>query len=244
MKAAVVCLAMVVAGPTAAQNSGWSFTLSPYAWVPGIASSVETAWGRLDVDKSGGDVLSKLDLAFMGAFEARRGRWGLIADLFYADLSQRRDTPLGVLFSQARIAAEAKALSVYAAYRMHEDNQLAVDLLAGLRVNSLDLDVSLSPGRLSGQRFGVGETWVDPLFGGRARLALADRWFATAFADIGGFDRGADLTWQVFASLGYQFNERWSAQGGWRHVAFEKTLDGRTVELDFSGPLFGVTARF
>ena len=46
--------------------------LSPYLWVSGIASSVETASGRLDVDKSGGDILSTLDLAFMGTFEARR----------------------------------------------------------------------------------------------------------------------------------------------------------------------------
>ena len=93
MKAAVACLAVMVAGPAAAQNSDWSFALSPYAWTPGITSSVETAWGRVEVDKSIGDVLSDLDLAFMGAFEARNGPWSLIADLFYADLSQSRDHP-------------------------------------------------------------------------------------------------------------------------------------------------------
>ena len=103
MKAAVACLGVVLATPALAQDSGWSFALSPYAWTPGITSSVETAWGKIEVDKSIGDVLSDLDLAFMGAFEARNGRWGLIADLFYADLSESHATPLGALFSRVRI---------------------------------------------------------------------------------------------------------------------------------------------
>ena len=230
--------------PVAAQDSGWSFALSPYAWPLGLTSSVETAWGTVEVDKSIGDVLSNLDLAFKGAFEARNGRWSLIADLFYADLSASRATPLGVLFSGVRIETEARALSGYAAYRVHENDQVAVDLMAGFRVNSIDLDLSLTPGRLAGRRFGMSETWVDPLIGGRARFDITDRWFATLFADVGGFRAGSDLTWQIFGSFGYQFNERWSVQGGWRYVAIEKTIDGRDVEIDLNGPLLGFTVRF
>ena len=37
--------------------------------------------------------------------------------------------------------------------------------MAGFRVNSIDLDVSLAPGLLTSQRFGMSETWVDPLNG-------------------------------------------------------------------------------
>lgn len=244
MKAACTCLCLMLAGPAAAQTSGWSFALSPYAWVPGITVAVDTAWGTVEVDKSSSDVLSKLDVAFMGAFEARNGRWGLIADLFYADLSQSRATPLGLLFSRARIETEATALSAYAAYRIHEDDRLSIDLMAGLRVNAVDTELSLSPGLLPGQRFGVSETWVDPLIGGRVRFAITDHWFATALADVGGLDVGSDLTWQVFASLGYQFDDRWSVQGGWRHIAIDKEIDGRDVENDFSGPLLGFTVRF
>ena len=244
MRVWMACMAVVFAGQASAQGAGWSFALSPYVWAPGIATSIETARGRVEVDKSSSDVLSKLDFAFMGALEARNGRWGLIADLFYADLSQNRATPLGLLFSQARFEIEAKALSTYAAYRIHEDQRISIDLMAGLRVNSLDIDLSLSPGMLPSQRLGTGETWVDPLIGGRLRLAITDRWFATAFADFGGLDLGSDLTWQVFGSLGYQFDERWSVQGGWRYVVIDKEIDGRDVETAFSGPLLGVTWRF
>ena len=113
----------------------------------------------------------------------------------------------------------------------------ASDLMAGLRVNSLDIDLSLSPGLLPSQRLGTGETWVDPLIGGRLRFAITDHWFATAFADVGGLDVGSDLTWQVFGSLGYQFNERWSVQGGWRYVVIDKEIDGRDVETDIQRSL-------
>ena len=244
MKATVACLAVALATPALAQDSGWSFALSPYVWVPGITTSVETARGTVEVDTSRSDVLSKLDFAFMGAFEARQGRWGLIADLFYANLSQSRSTPLGVLFSRAKIETEAKALSGYAGYRVFEGGQVAVDLMAGFRVNSIDLDVSLAPGLLTSQRFGMSETWVDPLIGGRVRFDITDRWFTTALADVGGFRGGSDSTWQIFGSLGYQFNERWSVQGGWRYVVIEKAIDGRNVETDFNGPLLGLTVRF
>jgi len=90
MKAACTSLCFLLAAPATAQTSGWSFAVSPYAWVPGITAAVDTAWGTVGVDKSSSDLLSRLDIAFMGAFEARNGRWGLIADLFYANLSPFR----------------------------------------------------------------------------------------------------------------------------------------------------------
>ena len=238
------CLAVALATPALAQDSGWSFALSPYAWTPGLTSSVETAWGTVEVEKSISDVLSDLDLAFMGAFEARNGRWSLIADLFYANLSQGRPTPLGILFSRAEIDTEAKLLSGYAGYRVLEGGPVAVDLMAGFRVNSVNLDLSLAPGLIGGQSFGMSETWVDPLIGGRARFTITDRWFATVLADVGGFRTGSDLTWQIFGSLGYQIDERWSVQGGWRYVAIKKEIEGSIVATDFSGPLLGFTARF
>lgn len=42
--------------------------------------------------------------------------------------------------------------------------------MAGFRVNSVDLDLSLAPGLLAGQRIGVSGTWIDPLIGGPRTL--------------------------------------------------------------------------
>ena len=244
MRAAAGLLIAAVGGPALAQENGWSFALSPYLWTPGISSSVATNVGTLDADASIDDVISALDFAVMGALEARNGRWGLIGDLVYSDLTENNDTPFGVLFSQARVDTDLTMATVYAGYRVHEDDRVAVDVLAGARAIWLDVDVGLRPGALPGRNFGLSDDWVDPLVGLRGRVDLTDRWFATALADVGGFDAGSDLTWQVLATLGYQFNARWSVQGGWRKLSIEKEMEGRDVELDFGGPALGFTVRF
>ena len=237
-------LTAMLAAPAAAQDSGWDFAISPYLWASGIESTVDTQWGPIGVDLSASDIFSNLDFAFMGVFEARKDRWGLIADVFYVDLSASRDNPLGGAFSRARIGTKAKALSAYAAYRASDSEQFAVDLLAGFRVSELDIGVTLSPGALPGQRLAPNETWVDPVIGARVRYEIGGKWFATAFADIGTFGGDSDSTWQVFASIGYQLDERWSFQGGWRHFSAESEVDGVDVETEFDGPLLGLTFRF
>ena len=82
------------------------------------------------------------------------------------------------------------------------------------------------------------------MFGARARYDFTETLFGTVLGDYGGFGGGSDESWQLFASVGYQFNPRWSVQGGWRYLAVEKTIDGSDVEVDLNGPILGLTARF
>jgi len=234
----------VLTTATAATVAGWTFAVSPYLWAPGVSSAIDTRFGELSTDASIGDVVSSTNFALMGLFEARNGRWGLIADLVYSDLSERNDTPFGVLFSQARVDTRLTLASVYSAYRVYETPQVAVDVLGGARSVSMDIEVSLSPGALPGQSFGLSEDWVDPLIGGRVRVDFADQWFGTVFADVGGFDGDSDSSWQAVAILGYQFNDRWSLQGGWRQLSIDKEIEGRDTSIDLGGPLLGFTARF
>ena len=232
--------------PAAAQEAaeGWTFGVTPYVWVPGFSTSVGTSRGTVDVDTSSSDALSDLDMAFMGAFEARKGRWGLILDLLYTDLSSSEPTPLGRAWSKANVDTKTTAFSVYAAYRVLENEKGFVDVLAGGRFFSLDVDLKLTPGRARGRSYDLSADWGDPLIGARGRYDFNDKWYATASADMGGFDSGSDSSWQAIGTLGYQFNEKWSAHGGWRHLAIEKEIDGLDVEVDLSGPILGFTYRF
>jgi hypothetical protein len=237
--------ALALALPAAAAaEGGWTLAVSPYVWTPSLSTSVETRFGTLTAEDDIGDILSALDFGLMGVVEARRGRFGLIADFVYSDLTQRSDTPFGALFSRARVESTLTLATGYVAYRAHEDERVSVDVLGGLRASSLDLDVTLTEGEIPTQRLGFSESWFDPIVGGRARVALGDRWFATALADFGGFGGSDDRTWQALGIVGYQAGERWSIEGGWRHLSIEKRIRGRDVELDLDGPLLGVTVAF
>jgi hypothetical protein len=241
--AVVAGLLAAAAGPAAAQD-GWTFAVSPYVWLPALSTAVDTPFGRVDVDNSSSDVLNQLDFAFMGAAEARKDRWGLILDLIYSDLSSSAPTPLGVLFSEANVDTKLTAFTTYAAYRVYENERGFVDLLGGGRFYWLDVDLTLEPGLRDARSFNLSDDWADPVVGARGRVDFNEKWFGTALADYGGFAGASDTSWQVFASVGYQFNPAWSVQGGWRYMAVEKEVEGLDVEIGLNGPLVGFTYRF
>lgn len=242
---AALAAATLLAAPASAQDAPWTFALSPYVWLPGVSTSLDTAFGAIDVDTSAADAVSGLDMAFMGAVEARTGRWGLIFDALYADVTSSTSTPFGVLADRARAETRLGAYTIYAGYRVYETEQGSVDVLAGGRYFSLDVDLTLTQGiRPRSREISASDDWSDAVVGLRGRYDFNDRFFGTALVDGGGFAGGSDSSWQAFASMGYQFDPRWSVQGGWRYLTVEKEIGGRDVEVDLSGPLLGVTLRF
>lgn len=244
MKYAMLALAALAASPAAAQTSDWTFALSPYAWLPGVSTSLDTDFGRVESDLSSSDAVADLEFALMGAFEARNGRWGLILDLVYSDISVSEPTPFGRLFSKARVDTELTVFTAYAAYRVLETDRGSLDLLGGGRFFWVDIELELTPGDLERATSSIDGDWGDPVFGARGRLDFTNRWFATALVDAGGFGGGSDQSWQAFGSVGYQFDPRWSAQAGWRYLSVEKRISGNDVEVDLNGPLLGFTVRF
>jgi hypothetical protein len=240
----LVAGAAVLAGAPAMAADGWTFAVSPYAWLPGISTSLETSRGTINADMSTGDTIANLDFAFMGAAEARKDRWGLIVDFMYADLTAKEDTPLGALWSKAEVQTKLAATTVYAGYRVLENEKAAVDVLAGGRFYTLDVTARLDAGRLPAKSRSYSDDWADPVVGLRGRYNFNEKWYATALADAGGFSGNKDSSWQAFGSVGYQFNARWSVQGGWRYMDITKEIDGRDLSIDLSGPLVGLTYRF
>jgi hypothetical protein len=208
---------------------------------PGVSSAVETRSGTLDADQSIGDVLPATDFALMGAFEARRGRWGLIADLLGPSAATRRSASC----SRERVQTELTMLNGYAAYRVHEDERVGTRrdgrLPGGLARPRRDALAKRAPGpELWGRARDGSIRWsaVEPAL----RWAIAGlrrRWPISA-----GSARGSDRTWQVLGTVGYQFHERWSVQGGWRRFDIDTDVDGRDVDLELGGPVLGSTVRF
>lgn len=227
-----------------AQESEWTYSANIYAWVPGLDATVDTPLGQLDSRSSGGNVLDDLDMAFMGTFEARRDRWGILIDGLYAKLSTSKDTPFGLAYSEGDISTEMSAISAYALYRSYESPRLTADIGLGLRAFKVDLDVGLKPGRVaSGRSFGGDESWVLPLVAGRFTAPIGENWFTVAYFDYGQTSSD-ETTWQGVATIGYRFNERWAVQGGYRHMELEQEIGGLDADISLSGPILGLNIKF
>ena len=241
---AIASVIVLSAGPAAAQDAGWTFRGSLYGWIPGLSATVATPFGDLESESTGSDALSALDMAFMGTLEARHGKLGVIGDLLYADLSTDEDSPFGLRFDDATIETQVTALSGYAVYRVYETDRMMVDAGGGFRAFGVSLDIGLdSADSRPDYDASADETWIVPLVAARVILPFNESWFATAFADAG-LTSDETNTWQVFGSVGYHFNERWSTQVGWRYMELEQEVGGQDVSIDLSGPLIGVSARF
>ncbi len=243
-KTLAAVLALLIAGPAAAQETGWTFQGSLYAWVPSLSATVGTPFGDLESESSGSSALSDLDMAFMGTLEGRKGKWGFIGDLLYVDLSSDTDAPFGRRFEGSTLDISTTALSGYAVYRTYESDDAMLDAGVGVRAFNVGLDLDLASAD-SRPDYSASEsaTWAVPLVAARLILPLNESWFATAFAD-GGMTSSDTSTWQVFASVGYRFNPRWSTQVGWRYMDIQKDIGGLDTTIDLSGPLIGLSARF
>ena len=131
MKIFVIGMITVLSGQSAAaQDASWTYNATFYGWFPGMTTSVETGSGTIESETSASDSLSNLDMAFMGTFGAQKGRWGLVGDLLYIDLSNSTDTPLA-LYGDADVEVTATTLSGYALYRVTSDPAVVFDIGAG-----------------------------------------------------------------------------------------------------------------
>lgn len=234
---------LVTALPTVGHAEKWEKVITLYGWVPGMDTSIATEFGDIEANPSGSDVLSDLEMVFMGTFEAHRGRWGIVKDIIYVDLSDTQDTPFGQLFSESTTDITAWAVSGYVTYQFAETSASRYEVAVGFRYFDLDTTVSLSEDNSPNQSRSLNDNWFDPVVGVRGHWNLSERWSASAFADYGGFSGSSD-TWQVVATMDYKITDGLSARFGYRHMDISKTINGSKVDIGLSGPVIGLTYRF
>ena len=243
---------------------GWRFQAVVYGYLPSVDGSTTFPPGNgggTDAGADAGSFLDNLQFAFMGAFEAHRGHWGVLADVVYADfgktLEGTRDltiggTPLPAdVFATASFDLTGWCWTVVGTYGAIERPHVTVQALAGTRV--LDLSESLAwqlggnVGSIpldarAGDRGSDLTNW-DAVVGGRGRVTMGAkrRWFVPYYVDIGAGE--SQLTWQAVAGIGYSWS--WGdVLAAYRHIDYDME-SGRDIEsLSFSGPAVGVAFRW
>jgi opacity protein-like surface antigen len=227
------------ASPAFAQNQDWTYSVSGYLWANDTTVTADTPFGQVSSELSFSDAIEDLEFAFMGAVEARNGHWGIIGDLLYFKLSAD-GTPPGPVFSSAEATTQISVVSGYAVYRVYEDPSVSFDLGGGFRAVWGEVDANL----IGATTVNLNESndWVDPVLAARLRMKFNEDWFGTLWLDAGGTN---DTTsWQALATVGYNINDAWSVQAGYRHLEVEWDNPNGNTSLEFSGPIIGVNYRF
>jgi hypothetical protein len=259
--------ALAAAAPAVAQAEGagtdWQYTTTIYGWLPSLDGSMtvppDSGGATVEVDPS--KILDALNFTIMAMGEAKKGRWGIGADLIYLDLGGSKkkaedftvggnDLPAGVT-ARADLGIRGWLLTVDGTYYLSESPDRPVAVIAGARMLDLsaDLDWHLD-GNIAGLplpgRDGKGEvggTVWDAIVGIKGRLAFGEdrKWFIPYYADVGTGD--SDVTWQAFGGLGYAFD--WGdLVAVWRYLDYSMPSSYDLEELNLEGAAIGVTFRF
>lgn len=124
--------------------NAWAFAVEPYLWLTSLEGKAAVgSFPALDIDFGAGTVLRHLDWGIMGKAEVRKGRWGVIGDGFFAQLSGGASLE-GNLYKSGDLVLQQAFASLALAYRVIDDRRGFLDVYAGARYNYLGLNVNLN----------------------------------------------------------------------------------------------------
>jgi len=219
-----------VVAQEAEKEAGWKFALELYLW--GASIGGKTGSGS-DISVDFADLLKRLNMGFMGAAAARKGKWTLLADVIY--LNVQDDTRV---FSGVKLNAELAGLVVNSSvgYNLVETERGRLLILGGVRYLYLDLGLGLGPlGRGN-----TGSNW-DGVVGVKGIVNLTEKWYLAGYLDVGTGE--SKVTWQAIGGIGYRF--KWfDVNGGYRYLRWDFDNTEIVDDLDFHGPFAGVKFDF
>jgi len=158
-----------------------------------------------------------------------------------ADQSVTVDLPLNkTLTVGSRQDLTAWLVSGYAGYNMIDNAQGRLDVMAGVRYFSLELDVDLFVNNRN-KNVSPSSEFTDALVGVKGYINLSENWYLPYLFDIGAGD--SDLTYQAEASIGYRFD--WgNILATYRYVHYEADGEKLVKDFDMYGPKIGVSFNF
>jgi hypothetical protein len=246
--AAVISLAGVHAAyagdlPPPSADPAMHGDMTIYGWYAIVGGDVGVnGFGPAEIPDSSGSILDVLDGFFMANASLRYGDWGIYGDLVWADLGQGNSSANGFLNAQSSLSALVGTAAL--TYTLIDTPDGHLDALAGARLWSVDVGLDLTGGLGVDVHEDGNLSWVDPLVGLRGRYMISPSVFIDGTGAVGGFGVGSKFMWDVAGSIGYNFNDNFSASIGYRALGADYSNNGDVVDITAHGPMMALTARF
>jgi len=237
--------ALCLPGGAFAQESdgGWHYSFTPYLWGAGINGNVATVPGvpETNFDASFSDILDNLDFGAMAVFRARKDNFGLFGDLLYIKISAGQGTA-GSEYGEAQADVRNTILTLGGDYVISSNSKTVIRLAGGLRYWDVKTDLGLTAGTSPAVSGSGSDQWLDAIVGVTWRSDLGPKTYLTGWAMVGG--GGSDHTADLFAGLGYRFNDRTSLVGGYRYIDVDRRSGDFVYDVEQQGAMLGVAFAF
>ncbi|HEC45377.1 MAG: hypothetical protein B6D54_05835 [Epsilonproteobacteria bacterium 4484_65] len=227
------------------ESSAWEHKVAIYGWAASFDGTLTYSIpGEDDVESDGG-VVDKLDGMFMGAYELRKDKFSFLADVLYLGMSGgetiAEDIGRGRLATTVTEEFDAWILSFYGGYNVIDTGSATLDIIAGMRYFSLDVEASIDLPVLAPIPLSPSFEAYDALIGVKGSFDINENWYVPYIFDIGAGD--SDLTWQAQASIGYRFG--WGdVLATYRYIHYEVDAVKLVEDFDLYGPKVGVVFHF
>jgi hypothetical protein len=260
--------------PSQNQTPAWSFSITPYAWLPTISSDTEISRPRggtvsLSTSAGFGDYISDINLAAMVNGMARYDRFSVMTDIIYLNASlTTSDThlssvnfgtglPIDIPRSQQSgtgTRLNATIWSLAGGYTVLEGDWGNLDIVAGMRMLAVDSNTNYA---LTTDIFAPNRTFSLSRDGS---LSVNK----TYFNGVGGvtgrinipsskfylpfyFDAGGGaipLTWQAYGGVAYSAASWADVSLGYRYLTFQNNGNDGVQNLTLKGIILAANIRF
>ncbi|WP_444893200.1 hypothetical protein ACJJIE_00860 [Microbulbifer sp. TRSA001] len=256
---------------TSKEPDDWRFLATPYLFLPlrtkGTSTVADTS---VDIDLDLSKTLELLNAAFSVRLEAWKGRFGVVADLYYvhlrldkgATITPPRNPQLDIdIDIDVEVDARQGWINALAGYRVLEGNlansgrKYFVDVGAGLRWNRLKQEVKARAGINIGprpefrNRLGGKQSWWEPTLSARGAIGITECLTIAVRTELGGFGAGGDdLQWNLLAGFDWRAWKTTSLRFGYQYYSIDysdRLSDGRfAYDITQHGPYIAATWRW
>ncbi len=218
----------------------WDWAVAPYLWATAITTDAEVRGQPVGSEVDFGDVIDKLDMAFLLHVEGQGDQFGLMADYIYLAVSD--DSSSDTFNLDASL--DTTIFELAGVWSPGEERFTGFEAFAGLRYLSTEADLKfdLENPALPDQRRTLDKSFTDAMVGARYTAKLTDHWGMTlrgdgSFGDSeGGYSVGAIFQYHTKSGM-------WAL--GYRYLTVElQTGSGESLDLTLSGPIVGYAFKF
>lgn len=222
----------------------WQFYSAAYLWAAAVKGDarVMPPLPTSKVDVSFADSLKNIEGGIIATGFAHYNRFVVVADVIGSrSTSSQVVTSAGTVGELATVSKSLVTLGAVG-YRFVDDARILVDGYVGARWWLMENSLSLySPGLINAA-VNKRKGWVDGLVGGQVRFNVSDHLYASAVGFVGA--GGAKLEWDLYAGVGYRFNEKYEAYLGYRVLSVKYEKREFIYDITQHGPVIGLGVRF